>query len=430
MGCVGRRMHLGWIVPVALVVFWLVIRSPLPAYAAPIQTVYRGSDTLPRIALTFDDTFRPEYTLRTISVLRDRQVPATFFVTGWYVMNCPDINEALAAGGFEIGDHTMSHPDLSKLNYEELLKEIGGGTETFAWRLKSRTAPYLRPPGGKAGPLVIQAAAAKGFTHIIQWDIDSDDWKGISADAITQKVLLGAHNGAIVLFHCSAPHTFEALPAIIDTLRGRGYELVTVSGLLKGDRRFVDVPVGTAASTAIDRVVEEGYMSGYNRDWFGPEDPIRRAQFAKVAVNVAGLHTDQVEFDAATFFDVPRLTDETGGVRAYPFDYVEEAVAAGIIRGSEKDGRRVFQPDSSLTRLQLARMMARMMRNFKGYPEALPGTVVQFRDVPPDASNDVQLLAGLGVMRGYSAGYFQVEAKATRGQVAVVVGRYLDLPAY
>lgn len=175
MGCVGRRMHLGWIMPVALVVFWLVIRSPFPAYAAPIQTVYRGSDALPRIALTFDDTFRPEYTLRTISVLRDRQVPATFFVTGWYVMNCPDINEALAAGGFEIGDHTMSHPDLSKLNYEELLKEIGGGTETFAWRLKSRTAPYLRPPGGKAGPLVVQAAAAKGFTHIIQWDIDSDD---------------------------------------------------------------------------------------------------------------------------------------------------------------------------------------------------------------------------------------------------------------
>ena len=71
-------------------------------------------------------------------------------------------------------------------------------------------------------------------------------------------------------------------------------------------------------------------------------------------------------------FRRPRLTDETGGVSAYPFDYVEEAVAAGIIRGSEKDGRRVFQPDSSLTRLQLARMMARMMRNFKGYPEALP----------------------------------------------------------
>ena len=123
-----------------------------------------------------------------------------------------------------------------------------------------------------------------------------------------------------MIVHCSAPQPFEALPDSIDTRRGRGYGLVTVSGLLKGDRRFVDVPVGTAACTAIGRVVEEGYMSGYNRDWFGPEDPIRRAQFAKVAVNVAGLHTDQVEFDAATFFDVPRLTDETGGGRAHRFD--------------------------------------------------------------------------------------------------------------
>lgn len=429
-GVVGRATRM---LPLcsAVALFLIVLLLPEPAGAGSAQTVYRGPDSLPRIALTFDDTFRPEFTLPTIRVLRERQVPATFFVTGWYVMNCPEINKELVAGGFEVGDHTMSHPDLSKLTYDQLLKEIGGGTETFAWRLKYRTVPYLRPPGGKSNALVAQAAAARGFTHIVQWDIDSGDWSGSSADAITQKVLKNAHNGAIVLLHCSAPHTHEALPTIIDTLRAQGYELVTVSGLLKGNRRFVDVPQNGSMAIAIERMVTAGYMSGYNQDWFGPTDGIKREQFAKVAVNVLGLHTEAIEMEAATFADVPRLVNEGGDVLAYPFDYVEEAVAAGIVKGTERDGQRFFNPSTALTRLQLARVVARMVRTYKGYPDVLPGGVqVTFKDVPADARADVQLLAQLGVMQGYSTGYFQAEATAQRGQVAMVMSRFLDLPTY
>jgi len=402
-----------------------------PALAASAQTVTRGPDSLPRIALTFDDTFRPEYTLPTIQVLREYGVPATFFVTGWYVMNCPEINRELVAGGFEIGDHTMSHPDLSKLTYEQLLTEIGGGTDTFAWRLKYRTVPYMRPPGGKTSPLVAKAAAARGFTHVVQWDIDSDDWKGSSADAITRRVLNNAHNGAIVLFHCSAPNTHLALPAVIEGLRAAGYELVTVSGLLKGSRRFVDVSGGSPAAEAIARLVKGGLMSGYDQDWFGPNDSIKRAQFAKVAVLATGLHTEPVEALEASFADVARTTSQTGAVDPYPFDFVEEAAAAGIIRGLERDGVRYFEPGAALSRLQLARMMARMARTFKCYPDALPDrATVAFTDVPEDARMDVQLLSQLGIMQGYSDGTFRSENKATRAQVAVVISRYLDLQRY
>ena len=410
--------------------------GPSPAYAAgPAITVYHGPTDRPRIALTFDDNFRPQYAVPALRVLTQYGVKATIFVTGVYVRGQPAVTEAMLEGGFEIGDHTATHADLTSLSWAGLMDEIGGGTQVFRELTGRRTVPLLRPPGGHSNSTVALAAGEKGFHYVVQWDIDPTDWQGYSAETITNTVLSNAHNGAIVLLHMSATHTFEALPGIITGLRERGYELVTVSELLKGSRRFLDVTDATPGSAAVERLVAAGQMSGYDDSYFGPSDTMTRAQFTKVATLVAGLHTPGVEAAGnPTFVDVPLQRDSSDVPIAYPFDFVEEAVAAGLISGlPEQSGVRRFDPWGDITRLQLARMVARMARSLKGYPEALePGGVpaAAFRDVPVDALADVQLVAGLGLMNGYDDARFDPWDKAQRSHVAVVMARFEDLASH
>ena len=289
----------------------------------------------------------------------------------------------------------------------------------------------MRPPYGATNGVVAAAAGEKGFLYVVLWDVDTNDWRGLSASTIRDHVLSHAHNGAIVLMHLSAPNTAAALPGIITGLRNRGYELVTVSALLKGDRRFLDLPEGSDVGRAVIRMVDAGHMSGYDANYFGPAHAMTRGQLAKVAVLAAGLHTPEVEgADSPTFVDVLPRRDADGKVIAYPFDYVEEAAAAGILSGRAGESGQVFSPGVQITRGQLAQVVARMAREPQGLPGRLRGGRPGGLDVPDYAAADVALTAKLGLMRGYSTGRFDVWSSAQRGHVAVVMARFLDLPLY
>jgi hypothetical protein len=182
-------------------------------------------------------------------------------------------------------------------------------------------------------------------------------------------------------------------------------------------------------------MLQEGFMSGYDGNYFGPYDSITRAQVAKVASLVGGIHTGAVEgIDSPRFPDVPLWRDSNGQPILYPFDYVQEAAAAGLVVGSPNDdGTLVFNPNKPINRVQLATILARMVRQFKGYPATAaelgrPEAVVG--DVPDYALADVSLVATLGLMTGSSSGDFAPWAGARRDHVAMVMTRYLDLPPF
>jgi hypothetical protein len=292
---------------------------------------------------------------------------------------------------------------------------------------------------------VAAVGGAEGFLYEVLWDVDPRDWAGGSAQSIADHVVGHAHNGAIVVMHMSGPHTAEAVPLIASRLRAKGYELVTVSEMLKGGRLFLDVDGGTAQGAAIARMVDQGFMSGYDRNYFGPTDTITRAQVAKVATLVGGIHTPEVEgTDSPTFVDVPVKKDSNGNAIAYPFDFVQEAAAAGLVAGSiGPDGQARFNPNGTITRVQLAQILARMLRQLKGYPNAetppppgeqpgpvepQPAATPAFGDVPSYAAADVALVVSLGLMSGTSQTAFSASTGAKRGQVATAMSRYLDLP--
>jgi peptidoglycan-N-acetylglucosamine deacetylase len=200
--------------------------------AVPAPIVRTGPKDRKWIALTFDDNYQGSNATKTIAVLKDHDVPATFFVIGHYVDLGPKLAKEIATAGFEVGDHTRSHANCAELSARALRIEIGNGTDHFRAVTGAPTVALFRPPGGYVDKETCQIAAEKGFKYVVMWDIDTNDWRGRTAAQITETVMGNAHNGAIVLMHMAAKHTAEALPGIITRLRDAGYELVPLSKML------------------------------------------------------------------------------------------------------------------------------------------------------------------------------------------------------
>ncbi len=435
----GRTGRLAGALGIALA---LVFTASGAAQAGAAIVVHSGAGGAKQIALTFDDNTQTSRAVATLRALQADKVPATLFLIGLATTSTPGINteivKGMNAGLFEVGDHSLSHKVLTGLSGSALAAEIGGGVDVFHAMTGARTVPLFRPPYGSTNARVAAAAGVEGFTHLVLWDVDPRDWAGGSASSIADHVISHVHPGAIVVMHMAAAGTAGSIPLIVKALRAKGYEFVRVSTMLKGRRLFVDVDEASGQAPAIARMVQQGFMSGYDGNYFGPADTITRAQVAKVAAEVGGIHTAEVESaEAPSFVDVLPIRGN-GVYVAYPFDYVQEAAAAGLVLGSvAPDGTSVFRPGVEITRLQLASILARMARQLKGWVEPSPvaevgatGTASMFADVPDYGLADVALVTGLGLMSGFSAAEFGSWTGALRGQVAVAMSRYLDLAPY
>ena len=186
------------------------------------------------IALTFDISWGETETEPILKVLEDKGVKkATFFLSSPWSKNHPDIVQKIVKGGWEIGSHGHRHVNYSGLSDDEIRNEIRTAHEILT-ELTGKPPSLIRLPNGDFDKRVLKIANEMNYT-VIQWDTDSLDWMNKSAQEIVNRVLTKAHPGDIVLMHASdsAKHTREALPVIIDELRARGYEFVTVGELLR-----------------------------------------------------------------------------------------------------------------------------------------------------------------------------------------------------
>lgn len=155
---------------------------------------------------------------------------ATFFVVGDWVDKYPESVKALADAGHEVMSHSDDHAHFSKLSSEKIRENVGTSCDKI--EAVTGTRPTLfRCPYGEYDDHVIQTLTDMGM-KTIQWDVDSLDWKELSATEIKQRVKSGVKPGSIVLFHNAAKHTPEALPGVIEYLLSEGYTIVPVSELL------------------------------------------------------------------------------------------------------------------------------------------------------------------------------------------------------
>ncbi len=201
----------------------------------PIYCVQRDDKV---VSLTFDAAWGNEDTEQLIAILGKYGVKATFFVVGEWVEKYPESVKALADAGHEIMNHSAHHAHFNSLTAEEIAADLAACNDKIEAVTGVRPTLF-RCPYGEYDDHVILAVRGAGMEPI-QWDVDSLDWKDLSADEITRRVTGKVQPGSIVLFHNAALHTPEALPAIIETLLGEGYSFLPVSQLILSGEYTID----------------------------------------------------------------------------------------------------------------------------------------------------------------------------------------------
>ena len=184
-----------------------------------------------QIAISFDAAWGNDDTQTLIDILKEYNVPATFFVVGAWVDKYPESVKALSDAGHRIENHSNTHPHMPQLSTEQIVNELESCNNKIK-AVTGRCPTLLRVPYGDYDNAVLETTESIGM-YTIQWDVDSLDWKDhATADSICKRVTSKVKNGSIVLFHNDADHTPEALPNILKCLKDEGYEFVFIEDLI------------------------------------------------------------------------------------------------------------------------------------------------------------------------------------------------------
>ncbi|SEC19045.1 polysaccharide deacetylase family sporulation protein PdaB [Paenibacillus sp. GP183] len=186
------------------------------------------------VALTFDISWGEKRPDPIIKILEDKKVKnATFFLSAPWSKTHPEIIEHIKKNGYEIGSHGNKHSNYSTLSDEEIRKQISIAHGVLT-EMTGKGPNLIRMPNGDFDKRVLRIAGELGYS-VIQWDTDSHDWMNKGVDSIINRVVTKVHPGDIILLHASdtVKQTHEALPVIIDQLRAKGYEFVSVSELIQ-----------------------------------------------------------------------------------------------------------------------------------------------------------------------------------------------------
>lgn len=208
--------------------------DPLPdrPETAPSLLVVHGDRSCPQIALTYDAGSEAAGAAAILDALKKHQVISTFFLTGKWVERYPELAKRIAAEGHEIANHTYSHPDLTKLPPDEVIKEVQAGEEAIRRITGKETRPLFREPYGAFDEAERRLVRQAGFSYSVYWDNDTLDWQFPGVEVLVRRITERSQNGSIVLMHLNSMETAAASDQAIPTLKERGFRLVTVTEVM------------------------------------------------------------------------------------------------------------------------------------------------------------------------------------------------------
>ena len=193
----------------------------------PIYSVGREDKV---VALSFDCAWGTEHTEAILTALERENVPATWFMVQFWTEKYPEYVRKIDAAGHEIGTHSATHSYMPRLSADEIRSELSASAQAIT-SVTGKDVELFRPPYGDYNDTLIATAEEEGFISV-QWDVDSLDWKDLSAQDIAMRVINGVRPGSIILMHNNGLHTAESLPLIISALKNRGYEFSTIGGMI------------------------------------------------------------------------------------------------------------------------------------------------------------------------------------------------------
>jgi peptidoglycan/xylan/chitin deacetylase (PgdA/CDA1 family) len=192
------------------------------------------------VALTFDAGSDTGYAWAILDVLAADGIRATFGMTGRWAEANPDLVRRMVADGHQLVNHSYDHPSFTgrstgsaPISQVERLDQLARADAAVRAAAGVTMAPWFRPPYGDEDASVRADVARAGYRYELLWTVDSLGWKGLPAGDVVRRCLDGAAPGVIYLFHVGAASTdHDALQAIIDGLRQRGYGFVTAAALV------------------------------------------------------------------------------------------------------------------------------------------------------------------------------------------------------
>ncbi len=193
----------------------------------PIYCVERDQKVC---SISFDAAWGADNTVAILDVLDDYGVKCTFFVVGNWADQYPAQAKAIVDYGHELMNHSNAHDHYNSLTSDQIIADVEACNDKIE-ALSGVRPTLIRCPFGEYDDHVISAIRSIGMEPI-QWDVDSLDWKGISAQEIVKRVTGKVQKGSIVLFHNAGEHTPEALPTILEALIADGYDIVPISEIL------------------------------------------------------------------------------------------------------------------------------------------------------------------------------------------------------
>lgn len=202
----------------------------------PVYSVARTDKVL---SISFDAAWGADKTGDILDILDAHQVKTTFFLVGNWATKYPEQVKEIVARGHEIGNHSQTHAHMNSLSEEgirEELRMMSDNVETI-----TGTRPTLfRPPYGEYNDRVVSVSRAEGY-EVVQWSIDSLDWKDRGTADIVKQCTHRVEDGDIVLFHNDSQDIVNALPTVLKHYQGLGYRIIPISELLLKGETTIDV---------------------------------------------------------------------------------------------------------------------------------------------------------------------------------------------
>lgn len=187
---------------------------------------YKGDPNSKILYLTFDNGYEAGYTGKVLDVLKKEKVPATFFVTGHYLLSQPELTKRMADEGHIIGNHSWHHPNMTQISDERIREELRKVKDKTKEITGQKKMKYLRPPRGVFSERTMQIAKEEGYTHVfwslafVDWDTNAQRGWQYSYDNIMRQI----HPGSVLLLHTVSKDNADALEKVIKDLKKKGYK--------------------------------------------------------------------------------------------------------------------------------------------------------------------------------------------------------------
>ncbi len=301
--------------------------------AVPGRRVARVNVPGKYVALTFDDGPSASYTPKVLDILRRHGAHATFFVLGENAACNKAILARAAAEGHEIASHTWDHANLTKLSHEQIASQMDR-TAAVVQEATGRNPALMRPPYGATNRDIVDYMMTQYGMPSVLWDVDTVDWKHPGIGVVIDRAVNQAHNGSIILLHDIHGSTLQAVEGVVSGLQARGFQLVTVSQLIRMGRSAAgaapDAPAPPAVANTLPPSDEGGSTPSQPADQqpappASPEQPAPPAPTATPLPEPQQAVANSIAPQEPEMGAAPQPTDSQIPPAAYPLDAAIES---------------------------------------------------------------------------------------------------------